>query len=324
MNDQAEAIIIRPAGPRVIDWLMQGDPAIQWQTMRDVLGKPRAKWKPVRQRVASEGWGGRLLGVRDSAGTWGGGIYSPKWTSTTYTLLLLRDMGLPRETPAGGNGAALLADRFFGPMADEGFAQRLAKLDLCIAGMCLSLLAYFGVQDSRAMPLVEQLLAQQMADGGWNCVYRRRPVRHSSLHTTMNVLDGLADYAEHCRAKAAFAVNDAIRCAHEFILDHRLFRSDKTGEVIRPEFTKFSFPPRWHWDVLRGLDHFRRMNGPRDPRLNDAIDLLRSRQSKDGCWKLQHHYGGREFFRMESPGQPSRWNTLRALRVLRWWGHGVV
>jgi hypothetical protein len=232
-------------------------------------------------------------------------------------------MGLPRANAAGIDAAGLIADRELGAVDDNAFAKRLAKLDQCIVGMDLSLLAYFGAKDGRIDALVEHLLREQMDDGGWNCARARRPCRHSSLHTTMNVLDGLADYVEHRRRSLAGltgAAGAAMDRAHEFMLQHRLFRSDKTGEVIRSEFTLLSFPPRWHFDVLRGLDHFRRMNAPRDERLADAIGVLLGWRGEDGAWKLQNHHRGKEFFRLEQAGRPSRWNTMRAMRVLRWWG----
>jgi hypothetical protein len=312
--------IMKPSITRIdaIDWLMEGDPAIRWQTMRDILGAPKAQWQREQNRIAGEGWGGQLMGVRDPGGTWGGGIYVPKWTSTTYTLLLLRDMGLPRDNPAGSVGARLLLDRGLGLMSSRDFASHLTKLDLCITGMWLGLAVHFGLDDERIEAMARQLLDAQMNDGGWNCAGLRRQVHHSSLHTTINVLDGLADYAKYRKGNVADAVNGGMCRGREFLLAHRLFRSDKTGEVIRETFTKFSFPPRWHWDVLRGLDHFRRMNAP-DTRLQDAIDLLLSKRCDDGRWRLENHHRGKEFFRLEAPGQPSRWNTLRALRVLRWW-----
>jgi len=309
-----------PERTEVIDWLMQGDPAIQWQTMRDLLGEPQSKWKSVRQRVAKQGWGAELLARRDSAGTWGGGIYLPKWKSTNYTLLLLRDMGLTRGNRAGRCGAGLLLDEGLGRIALKDFPDQLERLDLCIKGMYLGLSVYFGARDARTQRLVEQILSEQMDDGGWNCAQQQHEVRHGSLHTTINVLEGLADYAQYRGDKADGAVGQAMSLAQEFMLQHRLFRSDKTGQVIHEAFTKFSFPPRWHWDVLRGLDYFRRVDAPRDPRLQDAIDLLLSKRCADGRWKLENHHKGMEFFCLEKSGQPSRWNTLRALRVLRWWG----
>ena len=307
------------ASREIVDWLMEGDPAVRWQTMRDLLDKPVAQWKREQLKVATEGWGRQLLSLRDPSGTWGGGIYSPKWTSTNYTLLLLRDMGLPRNNAAASASSFVVIDRDLGPTTRKTFASHVANLDLCVKGMYLAMCAYFNVRDERAEALLEQILCEQMADGGWNCKQRLHKAHHSSLHTTINVLDGLADYAEYRGRKAAERVRQPLTRAMEFMLEHRLFRSDKTGEVIHPSFTKFSFPPRWHWDVLRGLDYFRRMNAPRDPRLKDAIDLLLSKRTADGRWKLENHHKVVEFFKLEKPGQPSRWNTLRALRVLRWW-----
>lgn len=311
------------ASQEVIDWLMEGDSAIRWQTMRDILGKPAAQWKREQAKVAMEGWGRRLLSLRDTNGTWGGGIYLPKWKSTTYTLLLLRDMGLPRDNTEASTSAAILLDRQLESSRGTTFAERLARLDLCITGMFLALMTRFGARDKRIDDILEVIIREQMADGGWNCAWRRHKAHHGSLHTTINVLDGLGDYARYRGKKAAKQVGPGIGRAHEFLLQHRLFRSDKTGEVIHEAFTRFSFPPRWHWDVLRGLDHLRRMNAPRDERLADAINLLLSKRAQDGRWMLENHHRGVEFFRMEKQGQPSRWNTLRALRVLRWWGDGT-
>jgi len=309
-----------------INWLMEGDPAIRWQVMRNLLGASPRQWKREQAKVATEGWGRRLLDCRDPAGMWGGGIYTPKWTSTTYTLLLLREMGMPRDNLACRESAACILSHktrsAAATMKRERAFEVWEALDLCVSGMYLALLTYFDAQDERYDEWIESmvghLLKQQMPDGGWNCWQRRHNVRHSSLHTTISVLDGLADYAEFRGKRAAKRVAVAIARAHEFLLQHRLFKSDKTGEIIHPAFTKFSFPPRWHWDALRGLTHLCRMN-VRDERLQDAIDLLRSKRCLDGRWKLENYHRGKEFFKLENPGQPSRWNTLRALRVLQWW-----
>jgi len=309
-----------------INWLIEGDPAIRWQVMRDLLGASPRQWKREQAKVATEGWGWRLSERRDpTTGMWGGGIYTPKWTSTTYTLLLLRAMGMPRDNSVCRESAACILDHetraYTAKMKRERASEVWEVLDLCLPGMYLGLLAYFDVRDERhderIESIVDHLLKQQMSDGGWNCKQRSHNAHHSSLHTTISVLDGLADYAEFCGKRATKRVADVIARAHEFLLQHRLFKSDKTGEVIHPAFTKFSFPPRWHWDALRGLDHLRRMN-VRDERLQDAIDLLRSKQCPDGRWKLENHHSGKEFFKLEKLGQPSRWNTLRALRVLQW------
>ncbi|HEX9107746.1 MAG TPA: hypothetical protein VF832_10970, partial [Longimicrobiales bacterium] len=253
-------------------------------------------------------------------GGWGGGLYSPKWISTTYTLLTLRDLGLPGSHRAARQGALLLLEGMLGPAGDARFTRRLEQMDLCIVGMLLSLGARYRPRDPRLARLRAHALARQMADGGWNCEERKpEGVVHGSFHTTFNILDGLQDDLEQGTAAPAGPSLAARQRALDFMLDHRLFRSHRTGAVANPVFLKYSFPPRWHDDLLRGLDFFQRVRAARDPRLGGAIALLRQKRRADGTWPLQNRYSGRTFFEMEKPGQPSRWNTLRALRVLRWW-----
>jgi hypothetical protein len=303
-----------------MEWLLAGDPAIRWQTMRDLLDAPEQEWRAERQRTVESGWGAQLLGLQDAGGSWGGGIYSPKWTSTTYTLLTLRSIGMPRECAAARRGAQLALAELLGTTADLQFHQKLAALDRCIVGMMLQLAVYFKIEDTRVEAIVDNLLSERMPDGGWNCRRTRRPrPRHSSFHTTFNVLDGLREYIE-CYAGARR--DDALaaeRRALELMLEHRLYKSDHTGQIIDTKFTKLSFPYRWHYDVLRGLEFLARAGAPRDGRARDAIDLLLEKRRKDGRWAAQQKYAGKVFFDMEPTGGPSRWNTLRALRVLRWW-----
>jgi hypothetical protein len=315
-----------PRTDRVIQWLRDGDPAIRWQTLRDLVGAPEATVERERRKVAREGWGARLLAKQDPRGTWAGGLssdgglYSPKWTSTTYTMLMLRDFGLPSSARQPRKACRLLLDR--GLQRDGGinygtWAQWTRRSETCVTGMVLSILAYFEHDDPRLDILVSHLLEQQMPDGGWNC---RRPdgATHASVHTTISVLEGLRHYELH-RGRDVRQLRTAQRRGREFLLVHRLFRSHRTGEVIKPAFTRFAFPPRWHYDILRALDHFQAVNAPRDPRLAEAIDIVRSSQGKDGRWSLQHSYRGKTYFELERLGAPSRWNTLRALRVLKWW-----
>ena len=307
--------------PAVLSWLLEGDPAIRWQVQRDLLGAPPARWLAERRTVARTGWGQRFLSLQEPSGTWGGGIYSPKWTSTTYTLLQLRDLGLPGTNRAARRGARLALDGLLGQPSAPQFAFRLEKLDLCVAGMALSLAAYFDIGQAVNQTLLAHVLEHQMADGGWNCRCKReRGVVHSSFHTTFNVLEGLQDQLDRGGQLDRAAIQAAQARACEFMLAHKLFRSDKTGAVISPHFLMYSYPPRWHYDVLRGLDYFQRVRAPRDARLGEAMALLLSKRRRDHTWPVQHRHAGREFFRMERAGQPSRWNTLRALRVLKWWG----
>jgi hypothetical protein len=193
----------------------------------------------------------------------------------------------------------------------------LNRSETCITGFVLALVTYFRVVSPRVEEMISYLLREQMPDGGWNCL-RYRGATHSSFHTTINVLEGLRLYSE-AKGERAQEAEAAEERAREFFLRHALYRSHRTGEVVKAEFSRFSFPPRWHHDVLRTLDYFRDSGAPHDPRLEDPIGLLFRKRRKDGRWPLQNRHPGRTFFEMEKPGQPSRWNTLRALRVLLWW-----
>jgi len=305
----------------VTQWLLEGDPAIRWQALRDVVGAAENRVERERQTVAREGWGARLLAKQDPEGTWAGGkssdggLYHPKWISTTYTMLLLRDFGLPATNRQAQKACALLLDE--GLQRDGGINYDWNQSETCVTGMVLSILSAFEYDDKRLDTVADHLLEQQMPDGGWNC-RRRRGATHSSVHTTISALEGLRHYELHRRRKLA-AVRAAQRRGREFLLVHRLFRSHRTGAVIKPIFLKFSFPPRWHYDILRALDYYQAVKAPCDERLTDAIEIVRSARLNDGTWPLQNSYKGKTYFQMERLGAPSRWNTLRALRVLKWW-----
>jgi len=307
---------------KLSQWLLEGDPAIRWQALRDVVGAAESTVDRERHRVAREGWGARLLARQDPEGSWAGGLssdgglYHPKWISTTYTMLLLRDFGLPATNRQARRACTLLLDQ--GLQRDGGINYGWWGVsETCVTGMVLSILSSFQYDDDRLDTVADHLLDQQMPDGGWNC-RRRLGATHSSVHTTISALEGLRHYELHRRRKVA-AVRVAQRRGREFLLVHRLFRSHRTGAVIKPIFLRFSFPPRWHYDILRALDYFQAVNAPRDPRLAEAIDIVRSTQGDDGRWLLQNCYKGKTYFELERLGAPSRWNTLRALRVLKWW-----
>jgi len=322
---------VRRSSDAPIQWLLDGDPAIRWQTLRDLVRADERTVGREQRRVAREGWGARLLAVQDPEGTWArrqsgsgtmsdGGLYTPKWISTTYTMLLLRDFGLPAENRQARKACRLLLDE--GLQRDGGinygiWGKWTGRGETCVTGMVLSILAHFRYDDARLDTVADNLLDVQMPDGGWNC---RRPygATHSSVHTTISALEGLRFYELHRRRKVR-AVREAQRRGREFLLVHRLFRSHRTGEIIKPVFTRFAFPPRWHYDILRALDYFQAVDAPRDPRLADAIGIVQSTQREDGRWSLQQSYKGKTYFELERLGAPSRWNTLRALRVLKWW-----
>ncbi len=263
--------------------------------------------------MALEGWGAQLLALQGKDGQWGGGVYNPKWTSTTYTLLQLRDLGVDPAAGRMRKAVELVDDHVIMGKAEWPFFSY--RGETCITGMVMSLAAYFGKADDDQV--VEWLLGEQLDDGGWNCATVRGS-RRSSFNTTILVLEGLLGY-EISGGATDEAVTAARLRGHEYLLDRGMFRSASTGKVVSQGWTRFSFPPRWHYDVLRGLDYLRSAQASPDHRLDEAIAIVESKRSKEGSWPLQNHHKGSEHFVMEpGPGKPSRWNTLRAMRVLDW------
>ncbi len=300
----------------VIGWLLQGDPAIRWQVLRDLLGRPRREWQTEQARVAERGWGARLLKYQDESGRWTARLYGQKWTSTTYSMVLLRRLGLPNTDRRGVRACLLFLDEGLWHDGGMNLSATQRRSETCITGMVLGLLSWFRVEDPRREQLVAYLLREQMPDGGWNC-QRHRGAVHSSFHTTINVLEGLREYAESGGSRT-IEVLRAEALAREFFLAHRLYRSHRTGRAVDPAFTRFSFPPRWHHDVLRTLDYFRSARAAYDERIMDPMELVLNKCEREGRWVLQNRHPGKTFFELEEAGKPSRWNTLRALRVLDW------
>lgn len=314
MTDPAHAV---EGGPEeLLAWLMAADPAIRWQVARDLLGAAPDQVALERERVATTGWGAEILARQDPDGRWSGGLYRPKWTGTTYTLLLLHWLGLPPGKPAAIRGVEALLD---GAQWFDGgltFSDSTARYpEACITAMVVLVGASHGATDPRLDDAARWLLEHQLPDGGWNCESVRTGSTHGSFHTSISALDALSAYRE---AGGNLSADSAIATGQEFFLEHRLYRSHRTGEVVSEAMTRFPFPPQWHFDVLRGLDHFRGSGAAPDPRLEDAVGLLRRRRRADGRWPHYRGHPGAVWFEMEGPG-PSRWTTLRALRVLRWW-----
>lgn len=369
----------------VTDWLLDSDPAIRWQVMRDLLHEPDDVVAAERSKVATEGWGARLLALQDPDGYWGRddlpaggkpptgetdpatrtllrelqglsfediggflgiepatlaewetgqpdpndersrrywsavdwmwnvGTLRPEWTSTTHTLVLLHAMGLDPSSEQARRAVALVRDNCKWEHDGEDYFD--GEVEPCINGKTVMLGAYFG---QNVDGVVERLLGEQLEDGGWNCEAERGSTR-SSFHSTIEVLDGLLEYE---RAKGGPPAVTAARLrAQEYMLERRMFRRSSTGDVINPEWTQFSFPTRWHYDVLRGLDYLRRAGAEPDERCGEAVALVQSKRRDDGRWPLEHSYPGKVHFAMDAgDGLPSRWNTLRALRVLDWYG----
>jgi hypothetical protein len=290
----------------VVDWLLEGDPAIRWRVLRDLKGAAERTVKRERNRVATEGWGARLLAEQDPDGGWGGGVYAPKWTSTTYTLLRLLWLGLPTGHPAALRGCERLWD----------WQARWRVPETCIVGILIRLTSAHGYDAERLDGLVEYLLDQQLNDGGWNCATLVDKDKHSSFHTSIQALDGLDAYAA---AGGRVDTTDAQRRGRDFFLDHRLYQSHRTGAVAIRGSTRFPAFPEWHFDVLRGLEHFATVSAAaRDERLGDAVEVVRTARRRDGLWPTYSAHPGRQWFVIEPPGA-SRWNTARVLRVLRWW-----
>ncbi|MBA2700744.1 MAG: hypothetical protein H0U58_03465 [Chloroflexi bacterium] len=297
----------------VIDWLLDSDPAIRWQVMRDLLDAPPDEVAAERAKVVEEGWGARLLGLQQSDGHWGPGANFPEWTGTKPTLVELRYIGPIPDDPRVQRAVNLVRDNVRWEYDDLPFFN--GEVEPCINGATVAIGAEYG---QAVQGIVDRLLGEQMDDGGWNCEQENGSVR-GSFDTTINVLEGLL---EHERAGGGSdAVTTARQRGEAYLMDRSMFRRLSTGEVIDPAYRHFFFPPRWHYDVLRGLDYLRDAGVTRDEGLTEALDLVESKRDADGRWSMDYEYPGVIHFALdEGVGQPSRWNTLRAMRVLRWAG----
>jgi hypothetical protein len=310
----------------VLDWMLDSDPSIRWQALRDLVDAPAEVVAAERARVATEGWGARMLALQGEDGQWEGGALFPArkgesageqnegqpWTATAYSLVMLRDLGVDPRSDRVRRAVAQVRAHCRWEHAGQPFFA--GEVEPCINGMVVELGAYF---DQDVDGVVARLVGEQLADGGWNCEVENGSVR-SSFNTTIRVLEGLL---AHERATGGSAESIAARRRGEaYLLERKLFRRKSSGEVVNPSWLQFSFPTRWHYDVLRGLEYFREAGDPPDPRVDEAIKLLRSKQQPDGAWLLENTHRGKVHFMVEDgDGRPSRWNTLRALRVLRWY-----
>ena len=308
----------------VIDWLLDSDPAIRWQVMRDLIGASEGEVAAERARVATEGFGARLLALQADDGRWGGAAWNRGWDSTMHVLMLLRDMGLDLASDQARRAVGLVRDRVTwqgcGPQECDGNAFFEGEVEPCINGQVAAVGAYFG-QDVRG--IVDRLLGEQLPDGGWNCDAPNGSTR-SSFNTTICVLEALLEYERP--GNGTPVVTEARLRGQEYLLERRLFRRRSTGQVIERDrkggaaWTRFAFPTWWHYDVLRGLDYLRSAGVPPDERAAEAIELVASKRDGDGRWLLETRYPGvMPVETDEGEGRPSRWNTLRALRVLRWY-----
>ncbi len=297
----------------VVGWLLDGDIAVMYQVHRDLLGRDRPD---LRARIATEGEGAAILTARGADGHWGRGFYQPKWTSSHYTLLDLMNLGLAPDHPAAVETVTRILAREKGPDGGVNPAGSVTASDVCINGMVLSYACYFRVDPAGLDSVVDFLLAQRMPDGGFNCRSNRSGAAHSSLHTTTSVVEGCTSYLTAGHRHRRDEVTVARDAAIEFLLAHRLYRSHRTGQVIRPEFTRLHHPTRWYHDILRGLEALAAA-GVTDARMDDALELLASRRRPDGRWAAARAYPGQTHIPPVRAGTPHPWVTLRALRVLR-------
>lgn len=299
----------------VVDWLLAGDVAVAYLTTRDLLGREDPE---LQARIATEGVGAALLAARGPDGHWGRGFYQPKWTSSHYTLLQLSQIGLSPLDGAARETVRLILD---GCKADDGGVSPSPPAkpsDACINGMALGYASWFGATPEQLGSVVDLLLREVVADGGFNCRHNRPGARvtHSSVHTTVCVIEGITAYLRSGACYRADELDRARSSAAEFLLRHRLLRSERTGEVIRAEFTGLHHPARWHYDILRGLDSLAAARIPRDERMDEALSILRARRRADGRWTPNRAYPGQTHVPNERVGVPSPWVTLIAERVL--------
>ena len=298
--------------PAHLKWLLDSDPAIRWQVMRDLTDEPPAAIAAERSLVATRGWGSRLLARQSPAGTWGGSKEDERLLIAFYTLVVLKDLGLEPSSKQARKMIARVEKLRFKWHNNRAFFD--GETEPCINGRILALGAYFKTPNHA---LANQLLSEQLEDGGWNCEAPQS--RRSSFHTTICVLEGLLEYQRAGRKSAA--ITAARKRADNYLLERRMFRSLRSGEMVDRRWLRFSFPTFWHYDVLRGLDYLRDAGIKPDHRIRQAIEIVMKRRHQNGRWPLNLRHPERIPLQMETAvGSASRWNTLRALRVLHWYG----
>ena len=302
---------------QLIAWLLEGDVSVQYQVHRDLM----ATEKPdLRDRIATEGWGAQFLSFRKREGHWGQRFYQPKWISTHYTILDLKNLAISQDNKEIRQSLSHVIQKLKGQ--DGGIFPFGAenKSDVCVNGMFLNYASYFGTREDDLKSIVDFLLTEHMKDGGFNCNSNGIGAIHSSVHSTISVLEGILEYAGNGNTYRLDELQESADKARTFLLQHRLFRSDRSGKIIDRRMLMLSYPSRWRYDLLRALDYFHFAGVNYDPRMQDALDILNKKRRKDNKWPVQARHPGQTHFEMEKTGGPSRWNTLRAMRVLQHFG----
>jgi hypothetical protein len=299
----------------IISWLLDADVSIQYQVNRDLLDEDRPD---LQAKILEEGWGKAFLKLRKKNKHWGLSFYQPKWISSHYTLLDIKNLNPLQDHPLLCESIDQIADHEKGHDGGINPSGSVNQSDVCINGMFLNYASYFRTSEKRLHSVVDFVLSQQLADGGFNCRYNRSGAKHSSLHSTLSVCEGFREYIRNNYLYRKDEILKAEQEAQEFILMHQLYISDRTGEIIHPAFLKLSYPGRWRYDILRALNYFRIAKHPYDERMQPALDVLMKKRRKDGTWPVQAKHPGKTHFDYEKTGKASRWNTLRALRVLNY------
>jgi hypothetical protein len=299
----------------LIEWLLNGDVSMQYQVHRDLL---YSEQKQLQERIENEGWGACFLSLRKEEGYWGHGFYQPKWTSTHYTILDLKNLGISQNNRVIRQTLSTIIQNLKGPDGGIYPIGKNKKSDVCINGMFLNYASYFGIREDYLRSIVDFLISEQMKDGGFNCYSNRKGALHSSMHSTISVIEGILEYSRNGYKYRLKELQSAEIESREFILQHKLFQSDRTGKGIDKKMLMLSYPSRWRYDILRALDYFHLAGVEYDIRMDDAVYVLLKKRRADNRWPLQAKHPGQTYFDMEKPGEPSRWNTLRALRVLKY------
>ena len=298
----------------IIEWLLKGDVSIQYQVHRDLLDNER---HDLREKIAKEGWGAKYLSKRWPDGYWSEKFYQPKWISAHYTLLELKNLGVTPDNKDIRQSINRIAKEEKSLDGGVNPSVTLENSDVCVNGMFLNYASYFLTNEALLKSIIDFILSQQLADGGFNCRYNSSGAVHSSLHSTLSVLEGITEYLNNGYSYKSDELEKVSLASKEFILLHQLFISDRTGQIIKKDFLRFVYPCRWKYDILRALDHFQYSKTEWDKRMQPAIDVIMKKRTADMIWKAQTNHPGKVYFIMEKAGEPGRWNTLRALRVLK-------
>lgn len=304
----------------ILTWLLDSDDTLKYQVYRDLLNEIKPE---LQEKIYENSWTAKILQKRQPNGHWGLSYYQPKWISTHYTLLELKNMAISINLPEITDSINLIIANEKGLDGGINPSGGTKYSDICINGMFLNFTSYFRADEKNLASIVDLIISQQMPDGGFNCQKNRQGAIHSSFHSTISVIEGINEYLKNGYSYKKAELKNILYDSVEFMLQHKLFKSDKTGLVINKKFTVFSYPCRWKYDVLRGLDFLCDANIAYDKLLDEAISLLISKRKENGTWNLGAIHPGKIHFEMEKLGRPSKWNTLRAMRVLKYYNIDV-